>query len=108
MNKRDDPFAGRDWKKFETSIRRDMIPQMKGSSTVLLIAPDIGADFDVRFAVQIGATVLLEKPLLVILPKGRTPPPKLERIADRIIHADPGDAHVQDEIKRFMADFGKQ
>jgi hypothetical protein len=85
-----------------------MLPKMRESATVLVLAPTVGK-FDVQFAVQIGAAILLEKPLLVIMPTGQTVAPKLARIADRIIYTDgPGDPRTQDDIKKFMDDFGKQ
>jgi hypothetical protein len=100
-----------EWRRFEKHVRETLVPKMAESETVLVISPDFGT-FDVEFALQIGASVLLEKPLLVVLPEGRVMPPKLERIADRIITVDllseRGPQHIQDELKRFFTDFRKQ
>lgn len=104
-----DPFKNRGWKDFEQHVRTITMPKMRDSSTVLLIAPSMDGEFDVQFAVQIGAAVLLEKPLLVIAMTGRSIPPKLERIADRIIYTDGiDDPRTKDDIAKFMNDFGKQ
>jgi hypothetical protein len=107
-----DPTDHPIWKRFEAHVRNDLIPKMKASASVLLIAPDISTPFDVQFAVQIGASVLLEKPLVLIVEGNRTVPPKLERVADRIIRADlsteRGMAAVDEEIARFMTDYGRQ
>jgi hypothetical protein len=101
-----------EWRRFERDIRENMIPKMRDSAKVLVIAPDISSEFDVAFAVQIGASVLLEKPLIVVVDEGRTVPPKLERIADRIVYADLkttfGRQRVEQEMLRFFDDFGKQ
>jgi hypothetical protein len=55
--------------------------------------------------------VLLEKPLVLVVPEGRTIPPKLGRIADRIITVDleteTGRQRVEDEMRRFFTDFAK-
>lgn len=101
-----------DGRRFVQRIRAELIPKMADSAVITMIAPDIGAEFDVDFAVQIGAAVLLEKPLLVLLPEGRTPPPKLARIADRIITVDldsaRGQQNVETELKKFFTDFARQ
>jgi hypothetical protein len=103
------PFESSEWKRFEEHVRTETIPKMRDSATVLLIAPSMDSKFDVQFAVQIGAAVLLEKPLLVIAMIGRPVPPKLERIADRIIYTSGvDDPSTKDEIAKFMNDFGKQ
>lgn len=111
--KKDDWRNDPSWKRFERDMRTDMIPKMKDSASVLVIAPDLSSqDFDVVFALQIGASVLLEKPLVVVVDGSRVLPPKLERLADRIIRADLstefGREQVQQEMTRFFADFGKQ
>jgi hypothetical protein len=109
MSKRN-PFDDPEWKRFEDRIRKRMIPEMESSATTLMIAPDASnPSFDVQFAVQIGACVLLEKPLLVLAIAGRPMPPKLERIADRIIYVEStDDPSIKDQIAQFMRDFGKQ
>jgi hypothetical protein len=103
---------GSDWRKFERHVREKIIPDMRTSQLVMLISPDISAEFDVRFAVQIGAAVLLEKPLVVIVPAGSVIAPKLERVADRIIRGDSsteeGREALRAQMERFLADFGRQ
>jgi hypothetical protein len=55
--------------------------------------------------------VLLEKPLVLVVPEGRTVSP-LERIADRISTVDlefeAGRQRVEDGMRRFFTDFAKQ
>ena len=57
-------------------------------------------------------SVLLEKPLVLVVPEGRTVPPKLERIADRIstvdLESEAGRQRVEDEMRRLFTDFAKQ
>lgn len=109
MTKKRDAFDHPEWAAFEHNIRTNMLPKMRESATVLALAPDISQDLDLRFAIQIGACILLEKPLLVLAMKGRTLPPKLVQIADRIIYAEgPNDPKLQDEVAKFMNDFGRQ
>lgn len=106
--RRPNPFDSPDWSAFERHVRSSLVPKMKDSSTVLILSPKLG-DADVQFAVQIGMCILLEKPLLVLAIEGRQIPPKLEQIADRIIYAKSAtDPSINEQIGRFMTDFGKQ
>jgi hypothetical protein len=108
MTKRN-PFDDPQWLDFVDRAQRELIPKLAGSAVVLVIAPDIGGKLDIQFALQIGASILMEKPLLVVMPKGREPPPKLMRVADRIIFLDPNEGPaIEREIKQFFRDFGRQ
>jgi len=57
-------------------------------------------------------SVLLEKPLVLVVPEGRTVSPKLEGIADRIstvdLESEAGRQRVEDGMRRFFTDFAKQ
>jgi hypothetical protein len=84
----DDPLLSEHWRRFADVAREDLIPKVRESSSVMLIAPNAGNPLDIQFALEIGASILLDKPLVLMLPPGRTPPPKLAKVADKIIHAD--------------------
>jgi len=110
---RKDPYESDDFKRWSADMRRRLIPKMRGSETVLMLAPDLKADFDISFALQIGACILLEKPLILVIHPGKIVPPKLRTIADRIIEIDldgvtMNDAEIQEAIRRAMMDLGKQ
>jgi len=95
-------------------MREKLIPKMDDSANVLMIAPNMDSKFDIEFALQIGACILLEKPLILLAQRGRTIPPKLRAIADRIIETDdlgnPGlnADEIQDQLKQAFIDFAKQ
>ena len=105
-------MAGPEWDRFESDMRRDLIPKMRDSAAVLVLSPDISHKFDIGLALQIGASVLLEKPLVVVINQDWVIPPKLERMADRIIRADmsteQGRKEVHDQMAQFFNDFGRQ
>lgn len=99
-----DPFKSSEWITFADKVRRDMIPQMEESSHVAVISPD-GPDFDVAFAVQIGATVILDKPLVVLVPHGFKPPRRLLLIADKVIQVSEDDTdrtRAMRELRDYM------
>jgi len=64
---------------------RDMFPKMKGSVLSLVIGTDKP---DAKLALEVGAAVLFDKPLIVVLQKGVTIPAGLRRIAHTIVEID--------------------
>lgn len=107
------PYENRDFLRWADDMRARLIPKMKDSASVLMIAPDMSTKFDIEFALQIGASILLEKPLILLADKKRNIPPKLRAIADRIIEADLDNVtmdapEIQRQLKQAMDDFGKQ
>ena len=88
---------------------------------VLSVFPDKPEKFNIDYALQIGAAVLLNKPLLVLVTPGIELPPKLRVVADEIIEASLDDvdtsapelgARVKAFAKRHVAEdcpdcFGK-
>lgn len=107
------PFEDNDYKAWADNMRKVLIPQMRDSASVLMIAPRLGGEFDVDFALQIGACIMLEKPVVLVVHTGRQIPPKLFAIADRIIEADldsttMNQLDVQEQIRQAFADLGKQ
>ena len=108
---RDNPFDSDEFRQWADDMRARMIPKMKDSASVLMIAPRMEEKFDIEFALQIGSCILLEKPLILLVDRKRTIPPKLRAIADRIVEVDfdaMDSADVQNSIRQAMTDFAKQ
>lgn len=107
-----DPFERDDYKAWAADMRKRMIPKMRESANVMMIAPDMSTEFDIDFALQIGSCILLEKPLILLVDRTRTIPPKLRAIADRVIEVDlkdrTNDSDIQEQIRRAMTDLAKQ
>lgn len=98
--------SDQDVRKFLDGVARDIVPKMKASAFVLCpLAPN---DVDIFMALQIGAAILLEKPLLVIATGGVWVPPKLRRIADIVVEGELKDPETQqrvhEAVKRLTAE----
>lgn len=111
--KRDSPYKSDEFLYWADTMRARLIPKMRDSASVLMIAPDMNTSFDIEFALQIGASILLEKPLILLVHQGRNIPPKLRAIADRIIETNLDDLTmdapaIQKQLKQAFDDFGKQ
>lgn len=109
------PFDSDEYKAWADTMRERLIPKMEDSAVTLMIAPKMTEKFDIDFAVQIGASILLEKPIILVVDRKRANqiPPKLAAIADRVIHVNlngtpADDADAQKQLRRAMTDFAKQ
>lgn len=86
------------WADYSEHFRGYVLPQILSSEVFLSIQAE-GADFDVKQATEIGAALLLDKPLLLLVPTGRTAPEHLRRAADEIIEDwEPTDRGAQQRI----------
>jgi len=107
------PYESDGFRRWADDMRKRLIPKMRDSASVLTIAPDMGTEFDIEFALQIGASILMEKPLILLADRSRTIPPKLRAIADRIIETDLNNMtmdapEIQEQLRQAVTDFGKQ
>lgn len=81
----DDPTA----KQWVQHVLEKMKPEMEASAAIAQIVPD-DPEGDVKFWVELGASIMMEKPIVAVVFPGRTIPPKLARIADEIVHLPDG------------------
>lgn len=75
-----------DWDRFVEHFRRDTLEKMTDSAFVMSIVPSKG--FDVKFAVELGAAVMLGKPIMAIVQPGAAIPDKLRLVCEEIVEAD--------------------
>lgn len=97
----------RAWVDYSERFRREVFPMIASSAVSLSIYSGDGQDFDVKQATELGAMLLLDKPLLLVCTKGARPPSRLARAADVVVEDwDPADAGSQEQlaaaIKRLM------
>ena len=62
--------------------QRDMFPKMQASALSLVIGSD---EPDAKLALEVGAAVLFDKPLLLVIPAGRVVSASLRRAATEIV-----------------------
>lgn len=80
------PGERTEWDAFVEHFRRDTLEKLAGSALVMSLIPKTG--FDVKFAVELGAAIMLDKPILAVVPAGQRIPAKLRQVADEIVDAD--------------------
>jgi hypothetical protein len=67
--------------------QREMFPRMKSSAFCISI---IGEP-DPKLCMEIGAAIMFDKPILVILPRGRNLPLSLRTIAHKVVEIESDD-----------------
>jgi nucleoside 2-deoxyribosyltransferase len=77
-----------------------MIPQLKASGIAISIAPPDRNDIDLQYCVELGATIALGKPLLVIAREDYDVSEKLLGVADEVVYlkGDPTNPENRDEL----------
>lgn len=94
----EDPYASEEWQRFVEHTQRETVTQIMGSGAVLSIVPPSGKT-DVKFAVELGLGIMLDKPLVLLVHPGQEIPNKLRQIADAVVEAD---IDTEDGKQRLM------
>jgi hypothetical protein len=100
-----DPFKSPDYRRYAKRFFDEVAPMIKSSAYMVTIAPPTSAA-DVKIATELGFAILLDKPLVVLAPRGRHIAEKLLRIADHVITGDmdtpAGMAEMQARLKAVL------
>lgn len=79
---------------------REVLPMVKRSAATISINPEHP---DAKIAVELGFTLLLDKPLVIVSFSGRNIPEHLRKAADLVIVTeDPSDPEVGRQIHEFL------
>jgi hypothetical protein len=93
MNLFDDP----DVKEYLDHAEKEMLPKMKDSALTIALYP---GEVDIKLCVEIGAAILLDKPIILVASTDKPIPANLVRVASAIIQCDNiKDQSTQDRIE---------
>jgi hypothetical protein len=70
------------------------LPKILESAATIQIAPD---ELDPKSAIELGYSLLLDKPLIIVVPPGRSVPEHLVPAGDAIVEW-PDDGNIQDRL----------
>jgi hypothetical protein len=68
--------------------RLHVMPMMHDSALIISLVPK--GEADIKFAVELGLAIMLDKPLIVVIAPGQIVAGKLRQVADSIIEWEPG------------------
>lgn len=71
---------------FAERVQRELVPMIKDSAVTISLVPKGPAD--IKYAVELGLSIMLDKPIIVAVQPGTQIPAKLAKIADEIVELD--------------------
>lgn len=77
----DDP----DYREWEEHVRNVLIPMLNDSAATISVVPP---EPDIKFAVELGLSILMDKPIICLVQPGSKIPAALVRAADEIVEVD--------------------
>ena len=82
----DDPWEDPSAKAWARHVIRDMVPKLADSTFSISLVPTDGMG-DIKFWVELGASIMMNKPIMAVLfGDGPIPiPPKLALVADEVV-----------------------
>lgn len=88
-----------EWKAYVTHVRTTLVPMIEESALSISIVPTDPANVDVKFAIELGLCIMLDKPIiLAVRDADAVLPAALIRVADEIVRGDPSDPAVREEM----------
>jgi len=98
-----------EWDRFIRHHHEHTVKAMESSAYVMSLVPDKDK-VDVKFAVELGLAIMLDKPIIAMALPGVNVPPGLRKVATAIIVVDldteAGQAEATRQLKEAMAKFG--
>lgn len=67
-------------------VAADLVPMIEGSAMTISLIPE--GEADIKFAVELGLSIMMDKPILAVVPEGVVLTGKMRDVADWIIQAD--------------------
>jgi hypothetical protein len=98
------------WDSFVDHVRKDAVHKIADSAFVMSLVP--GGDPDIKFAVELGLAIMLDKPIVPVAVAGRDVPPGLRRVAHAVIElehdmdTEAGQLEMQQRIQEVMEGLG--
>jgi hypothetical protein len=86
--------------RFARAVKNDLVPKLNASEITVSLCPTDPTALDVKYAVELGFSILLDKPIILCVAPGQVIPDHLVRVADRIVEYDRADpAGSQDRLQ---------
>lgn len=79
-------FRSREWAAFVKDVKKNLIPKLKDSALTISLVPE--GKTDVKFAVELGFSIMMDKPIIAAVARGAKVPAKMVLVADEIVEID--------------------
>lgn len=98
-----DPFETPEFRGFAKSVIKDLIPMLQDSAITVSLLPRDGDAGDVKYWVELGASIMLDKPIIVVASPGDPVPARLRKAADVVLEVDLHDETSRDRLNEQIA-----
>jgi hypothetical protein len=74
---------------FETWLdgaREELVPKLQESAAVVSLVPK--GEPDLKFAIELGLSIMMNKPIIAVIQPGSEVPDKLLQVADNVLYLD--------------------
>ena len=79
----DDPYADPQFRQWAKRVKQKLIPMIENSAVVAAVCDP--NNIDAKFAVELGVSVMLDKPIIAVIKPGTKIPKKLALVVDRFV-----------------------
>lgn len=99
---RDDWMADPKTRAWGQRVAAELFPKVGSSAVTISLVPS-GAS-DVKFCVELGATIMFDKPIILVIRPGQQLPAKLVAVADEIVEMgeDPDDETTRTALREAI------
>ena len=94
--------------RFAEHVRENLYPQMKASQFVISIVPLNLDGVDVKFSVELGFAIMLDKPIVAVIRPGTVIPKKLAAVVDRFVEFDLDDPTTHERIAEAVLELANE
>ena len=77
-----------DYEAFLERAREEMLPKLNDSVMAIMVCPLDPKEIRMEFALELGCAILLDKPIILIVPSGTKVPDHIVRVSDEIVEMD--------------------
>ena len=92
----ENPFEGKEWEEFAEAALTELVPKLRDSFCTVSLVPT--GKTDVKFSLELGFSIMLDKPIIAVVEPGTQVPAKLVAVADDIIEGDLGDPDLEERL----------
>lgn len=97
MTEKPNPY-GSEFQDFVDRVKRELIPKLQDTDTFVSVCPIDPKEVDIKFAVELGCAIMLDKPVIAAIRPGTKVPEHLMRVADKIVELDLDDPNCNNRL----------
>ena len=93
-----------DERAFQQAVSEGLVPKIIDSAVCISLAPSDDS-LDAKFCVELGAMIMLDKPIIAIVSPGQTISEKFRLVADEVVEVDFASEAGRDVLNQVLAKY---